>query len=642
MLEPIEELIEEANVRWGIDADDRERAGTARGSEHTWESGIGRIVSGIFYSDSPTEIVVGLAPIHGIEGDRANAAVTLAYVIGHVEFVVNLLRTKRPSSQWTSAIFRAVGLLAASGNGEEWQWSDLQQLLEKTFSSEGSTIDPILGLDEAMVMTTAWMADLPDRLHHQTGDITVCSFAPMRSVPYRVVCLLGLDGPNFPRSSRTDGDDLLIDHEMVGDHDRGAEDRQLLLDALMAAGDYFVITYAGRDELTNVSYPPAVPVAELLDTVADIIGEEDAKCVVVEHPLQSFSSRNFEPGALGVAGPWGFDSMYFEGAIALRDRTDTEDVASWPLAICDESVQELALELGDLIEYFEHPSRYFARRSLHLIIPSPSRRSDDELPVELGGLVQWEIGQRLLEGVVRGFNMDDLVAHEKGRDSLPAGALAQAPLAETVGRVSQIIELAVESGFEPREFRQHMGTVTGRFGTLSGSVSADFDSAMVSTVTSARLKGKHRLAMYIKLLFLTALHPERSWRGLLVGVSKGRNRPEAVTIGPLPGDGESRLLEARERLSDLVSIRSEGVLRALPIFAETSYTWATTRLARREIDTGFAWVPSPFRFGTEGDDPYHRMIFPALVEVDDLLEGEFPVYAARIWGPIVPLLGIPQ
>ena len=30
----------------------------------------------------------------------------------------------------------------------------------------------------------------------------------------------------------------------------------------MAAGDHFIVTYTGRDPLTNAAYPPAVPIAE--------------------------------------------------------------------------------------------------------------------------------------------------------------------------------------------------------------------------------------------------------------------------------------------------------------------------------------------------------------------------------------------
>ena len=87
----------------------------------------------------------------------------------------------------------------------------------------------------------------------------------MRSVPHRVVCLLGLDDGVFPRQSTRDGDDVLARDPWVGERDPRSEDRQLFLDAISAAEDHLVVTYTGADERTDLPVPPAVPLGELLD-----------------------------------------------------------------------------------------------------------------------------------------------------------------------------------------------------------------------------------------------------------------------------------------------------------------------------------------------------------------------------------------
>ena len=91
----------------------------------------------------------------------------------------------------------------------------------------------------------------PTRANFRTGHLTICTLVPMRSVPHRVVCLLGLDDGVFPRKSHRDGDDLMLADPHVGDRDRRTEDRQMLLDALLAATDRLIITYTGNDERTN-------------------------------------------------------------------------------------------------------------------------------------------------------------------------------------------------------------------------------------------------------------------------------------------------------------------------------------------------------------------------------------------------------
>ena len=166
-----------------------------------------------------------------------------------------------PYSEWGPAIAAAVRLLAAPAWGRPVAVGSAGSACSRKASprSRQAVDDPLLDPAEARLVVDDWSREVPSPLHFRTGDITVCTLVPMRSVPYRVVCLLGMDDQRFPRNSRADGDDLLVDNEIIGDSDRGAEDRQLLLDAVMAAGDYLIVTYSGRDELTNAEYPPAVP-----------------------------------------------------------------------------------------------------------------------------------------------------------------------------------------------------------------------------------------------------------------------------------------------------------------------------------------------------------------------------------------------
>ena len=111
------------------------------------------------------------------------------------------------------------------------------------------------------------LAGRPTRANFRTGTLTVCTMVPMRSVPHRVVCLLGLDDGVFPRFGLADGDDVLARRPLTGERDVRSEDRQLLLDAILAATETLVVTYTGANEHTGQPRPPAVPLGELLDAL---------------------------------------------------------------------------------------------------------------------------------------------------------------------------------------------------------------------------------------------------------------------------------------------------------------------------------------------------------------------------------------
>ena len=141
---------------------------------------------------------------------------------------------------------------------------------------------------------------------------------PMRSVPHRVVCLLGLDDGVVPARRRVDdGDDVLARDPRVGERDPRSEDRQLLLDAVCAATEHLVVTLLRAPTRgPGAAAPPAVPLGELLDAVAATAGPDAPARVVVRHPLQPFDARNFTAGALGVAGPFSFDRVELDGCRA--------------------------------------------------------------------------------------------------------------------------------------------------------------------------------------------------------------------------------------------------------------------------------------------------------------------------------------
>ena len=108
---------------------------------------------------------------------------------------------------------------------------------------------------------------------------------PMRSVPHRVVCLVGLDDGVFPRAASVDGDDVLARRPLTGERDARSEDRQLLLDAVLAATETLVVTYTGANEHTGAARPPAVPLGEILDAADRTAATPVRDRVLVRHPL---------------------------------------------------------------------------------------------------------------------------------------------------------------------------------------------------------------------------------------------------------------------------------------------------------------------------------------------------------------------
>ena len=232
-----------------------------------------------------------------------------------------------PLDAWAAAIADAADSLTAAPGREAWQRIQLGRLLEDVVAegtTDGAVTQTPLALPEIRALLADRLRGRPTRASFRTGHLTICTLVPMRSVPHRVVCLMGLDDGVFPRQTARDGDDLLLLDPHLGDRDARSEDRQLLLDALLAATDHLVITYAGRDERTNLRRPPAVPLGELLDVVDRTARFPDGRRRASGSSSSTRCSRSTcatsTAGALVPERTWSFDRVALRGCAGAGGR----------------------------------------------------------------------------------------------------------------------------------------------------------------------------------------------------------------------------------------------------------------------------------------------------------------------------------
>ena len=224
---------------------------------------------------------------------------------------------------------------------------------------------------------------------------------PMRSVPHRVVCLVGLDDGVFPRLGVVDGDDVLARNPMTGERDIRSEDRQLLLDAVGAATEKLVITYTGANEYSGQPRPPAVPLAELLDTLDMTTPDKIREHIVVEHPLQPFDVRNVIPGKLVPDVPFSFDPTVLRAAqVSTGERGEHPKFISGPLP----PLPTEDVILADLVGFFKDPVKGFFR-ALEFTLPRDVDGVQDAMPVDINALEEWAVGDRMLQRHAAGHEL---------------------------------------------------------------------------------------------------------------------------------------------------------------------------------------------------------------------------------------------
>ncbi len=658
----IQQWVADGGIRWGLDAAHRAPFQLDSLAAGTWRTGVDRLLVGVAMTEDGHRLYEGVLALDDVDSGAIDLAGRFAEFVDRLGAALDALSTAQTVAGWAAAIAAAADALTATSVRDAWQRAQLQRLLDDVVEQAragGRSDATKLLAAEVRALFAERLQGRPTRANFRTGHLTICTLVPMRSVPHRVVCLLGLDDGAFPRKAHRDGDDLMLTEEHVGDRDTRTEDRQMLLDALLAATDRLIVTYTGNDERTNMPRPPAVPVGELLDVVDRTVrveGGGGARAqVVVRHPLQPFDPRNFETGRLVArARPWSFDRVALDGAQAiLAPRAAGEPFLGAPLA----AVTGAVVELDGLVKFAERPVRAFLRQRLQISVADYDEDVADALPVELDGLQVWAVGQRLVDGLLAGAELDACVAAEIARGTLPPGALG----AQVIDRVrptvhgiaAQAATLLGTAG-EPGSVEVNARLGDGRFlrGTAPG-VRGD----VLGTVTYSRVSPRHRLVAWVRLLALTASHPQRALEAVTIGRARfGADDRASVTIARIPalgGDPGERSERATAALARLIDVYDRGLREALPIACMSSAAYAAAArggtspvaAARR------AWA-STWNFDREDREPDHLLVLGGERTIEELLreppradeqgdgwhagdDSRFGRYARRIWDDLL-------
>ena len=636
-LEDIADWVRESNIRWGFDREHRTPFGVDF-VQNTWRFGLDRILAGVALSDDSQAWIGTTLPLDDVGSNSVELAGRLGEFCARVQQVAGDLSGQRPLREWLTALADGIRSVTRVGDADAWQLSQLDRELGDILARAGDRDRTPLRLPDIESMLHRHLAGRPTRANFRTGTLTVCTMVPMRSVPHRVVCLVGLDDNVFPRVGAVDGDDALARRPRTGERDVRAEDRQLLLDAIGAATQTLVITYTGANEYTGQPRPPAVPLAELLDALEATVGRPDGGTVlddiVVHHPLQPFDVRNVVPGAVVPDTSFSFDPTVLRAARAAQgEREDPAPFICGPLPAPDGG----DVSLADLIVFFKDPVRGFFR-ALDYTFPAEVDGVDDAMPVEIDALEQWTVGERILNDILRGMSPDRALRAEWCRGTLPPGKLgwrkARAIGEQAVLLAQEALPLRSESA---RAVDVDIDIGGGR--RLTGTVSPIFGDRLVS-VTYSKLDGKHLLAAWIPLLALNAHEPRRDWSAVCIGRRPRGDGPRTQNLGRPDAP-------AAELLRDLVAIYDAGRREPIPLPLKTSYAWASARHCDDDPERAAA---GRWRSGTypgEDQHPAHVRAWGAGAPLDALKQPVRPgeecpgeghrlgAYACRLWLPML-------
>lgn len=424
----LRDWLREAGVRWGRNGAHRARLGLPDDASFTWRQGLDRLLLGFA---APPQLAGSAAPLLGdcwpldaLEGARAQLLGRLVGFVGQLAALADDLQRPRPLAEWADRLQQLIDELF-----DESEAGDTLLLLSQACAAlrdqaQAAGIERPLKLALVRQELTGALEQGGGASGFLTGAVTFCTMVPMRSLPFRLVCLLGLDDGALPRRTPAAGFDLIARHPRRGDRARRLDDRYLLLETLLSAREALYLSYVGRDPRDNAELPPSVLVSEILEAVDQTAtcGQASARAserIVVAHPLQPFSPGNFEDGRrTGFAAPW------FRAARRLAEPPATPEPFASPLPEPD--ADWLTVEPSLLLKCFQNPARFLLEQRLGLRLADAEQAIAADEPFALEGPARGGLRRLALSAVEHGWREADERAVARAAGWLPPGELGYA------------------------------------------------------------------------------------------------------------------------------------------------------------------------------------------------------------------------
>jgi len=622
-LETIRDMAREAGIRWGLDGDFRENLGLPGTGENTWRHGLDRLILGYAADGSGDDLFQDTLPFGAPEGEGAVVlgnflafCDNLFSLLEEVKVAVDLKEWHRIFSRILDTFFKETGDTEQELRYILGQVNRLPEMEELTGYNGKVSFEVMKSY-----FTERFNTDMTGR-GFITGGVTFCSMVPLRSIPFRVVCLLGMNDDAFPRRFRSPGFDLMAREARPGDRNIRESDRYLFLETILSSRESLYISHVGKSIRDNSLLLPSNLVLELVSYIEDNFYVKDCddikKWLVTGHPLQAFSRDYFIETNRSLFS-YRHEACEVARVIAAGGSAAVHGFDRTPIALKQGEAPDMITD-RDLAAFLINPARHFMQGRLGISIEIHGEEAEDTENFSVQSLDKYLLQEDMLNRALKGEDTSKTGELYRAMGILPhgnPGVMAWENIRGDMHRFAEVIKRERGKGSE--------GIWNCRLDcealTVAGRGTGIRDGRLIAWRPST-LKEKDRLRTWVQHLLINA---------------SGEGH-ESVFIGT---DNILRFgvpKDPAELLGDLASLFLKGLEEPLAFFPRSSWAWMETLTEKDDLEKAMkkadAKFEDGFKFaGERNSDPWFSAAFPRLRLAD--IKDSFTALARRVYGPMI-------
>lgn len=576
--------IEENNVVWGVDAEHRKEFDQPAEDLHTWNSALRRGWYGHFLGGDKGEMVDGILPYRSIRStnDQQIWAAFTAYM-NQLNAMRRDIKKKKSITEWAEWIINKTESLFDNSFMERKEAQIIRRVIAQ-IDEQCQT-----GFCEEKISFSLFKSELTSKLDRQkasgarfTNGITFSSMVPVRSLPFKVIALIGLNENKFPRKKITPDFDLMTRQPQPGERNRKNEDRNLFLESIMSAGEIHYCSYIGQSREDNEEIPPSTIVNEWIDLLADKSGLPSTE-IVKKEMLSGFSPVNFKLGK-------SFSRIYHK--VATHIQSDENSISGLTLKKPIPLDQiEASIQLDDLIQFFSNPIKWFLRKRFDVSLRDSDQKIDE---FNLDHLELHLLFQRMFAWMMDGMPEKHVYKYLVKSGSVPVGWAGEREVIDLKKSVQNALSTLKGFGIEPRHESISVALTVENF-DIEGDITS-YSTDQFVDISPSNFSGKVALHSWIRHLCCLISGRFPSGKSLLFSDLK-KGEPMMNVFNPVE--------DPKEVLLELIDFYREGLTHPQSFFPKTLYAFEERERDEHRVGSYYqaakAFNTNEYSFGESHD-----------------------------------------
>ncbi len=403
-------LMIDAGAHWSSTDSMMREQGNTKDLRFSWSYAFQRLFFGHMVA-SDTTLVANTAPFGDLEGGSILDVSALQSLIDKLDQWRQALKQNRTAEHWLETIHQLINDFFIASDAELQQVDALintaAHLAQQAVNAKAESICLDYQGYRQLFSNEAQLRQSGQVFHD--GRLSFCSMLPLRSVPFKVVCLIGLNHGSYPKAHRSSEFDLIAQFPREGDRQHRLDDRYLFLEAILSARSVLYCSYCGHNLRDNSELMPSVILSEFIDIMQR---HYDIKNLITKHALHPFSEENFTTNSdyQSYANEWMPPRIPPENT-----EIDTEQVQQSVTTSCTD------INLTELIRFLNKPLSYYAKNTLNISLPYTDQISENHEPQEIDGLRRYQAAQVIVENKLNNTPSQKTIDYIKASGLQPYG-----------------------------------------------------------------------------------------------------------------------------------------------------------------------------------------------------------------------------